>query len=270
MPEHERTSRLIPDSWNLEAPPRHLSQGLLLAGASVLAAGWALLGGELAPASFPLFACGALWLGRNRPEPSTAARVEHLLAILEARDRYTASHCSRVGAFADLLAHELGIESPARLRDLRIAAILHDVGKLDVALDVLHKPAPLDPDEREAIERHVQTGSRRASCFESRICAIIEQHHERVDGRGYPRGLSGEQILLEARIVAVADAFDAMTSDRPYRSALTPEAALAELERASTEELQFDPVVVAALRRRFDEFAALCTRAEARLSSPLA
>jgi putative nucleotidyltransferase with HDIG domain len=220
----------------------------------------------------PLLGLTAVWLsGRGRG--ATTARVERFLATLEDKDRYTASHCSRVAAFADLIADELGLADACRLRNLRIAALLHDLGKLDVPLGILHKPGKLDEEEWSTMRRHVESGTRRASALAADVRTIIAQHHERPDGRGYPCRLAGDEICLEARIVAVADAFDAMTSDRPYRRALDPSYALTELRSsagACPGGAQFDPAVVEALARRFGEALALCTGEAAAHSSPLA
>ncbi|WP_373047599.1 HD-GYP domain-containing protein [Vulgatibacter sp.] len=264
--------RLTPD-WNLELyRPIHIGVAGAVAAALAAAAAAASAGSALASAaSMPLLGLTAAWLQRRRSRPSTSCRVQGFLETLEARDRYTASHCSRVAAFADLLAEELGLDDPKRLRNLRIAALLHDLGKLDVSLEILHKPGKLDDVEWRQMRAHVQAGTRRASCLTAGVRRIIAQHHERPDGRGYPRQLKGEQISLEARIVAVADAFDAMTSDRPYRKAVGADVALAELNRTSlgtSGRQQFDPEIVAALERRFTEAAALCTAEAARESSP--
>lgn len=267
-------SRLLPD-WDLEPAA---TSALRITGAVAAAVGAAAALSAAGPAlagvaSVPILGLTAAWLhGRIRREP-TSVRVEGLLATLEAKDRYTASHCSRVAAFADLIAEEVGLTDRARLRNLRIAALLHDLGKLDVPLAILHKPGKLDADEWEAMRGHVLAGTRRAAGLATAVCRIIAQHHERPDGLGYPRRLADDAICLEARIVAVADAFDAMTSDRPYRRSLGPDYALAELRRSVGDRpggAQFDPEVVEALARRFDEAAALCTREAARHASPLA
>jgi len=264
----------IPPDWNLDLrQPGRLGLAGAVAGALAGAALLASRGPHLvAGGSLPLLGLTALWL-RRRGSRCAGVQVDHFLRTLEARDRYTASHCSRVAAFADLIAEEMGLRNPSRLLHLRVAALLHDLGKIDVPLEILHKPGKLDEAEWEAMRSHVEAGCRRAAGTRRAICRIIAQHHERPDGKGYPRRLRGDQICLEARIVAVADAFDAMTSDRPYRAALDPEVALAELLRSSApgaDEQQFDPRVVAALQRRFAEACLLCTPASARNASPAA
>lgn len=259
--------------WNLESadpPPRRNGAG---AGVAAVAAAVAWFGGVPGRVGAALLAVAALAHQRRAANRSTAERVESLLSTLEARDRYTASHCSRVGAFADLIAEELGSLDADRLCHLRIAAVLHDLGKLDVPLAILCKPGRLDRDEWTVMRRHAHAGAERAASLHERVRTIIAQHHERPDGRGYPLGLAGEAVCVEARIVAVADAFDAMTSNRPYRKALAPAVALAELRRAAgldgeSRGTQFDPGIVAAFTRRFDEACLLCTAEATRHASP--
>lgn len=198
--------------------------------------------------------------GRLARISAERARAARLLAELGDADGYTAAHCSRVGAIAAAIADELGIGG-IRREELVLAASLHDLGKADLPADVLQKDGPLSPEERKIMESHVQAGERRAAEFSPVVREIIAQHHERADGRGYPRRLAGEAIRLEARVVAVADAFDAMTSDRCYRRGRPAAEALVELRRCARPEgsnYQFDPRVVEALARRFDEIASLC------------
>jgi putative nucleotidyltransferase with HDIG domain len=199
------------------------------------------------------------------------AGVRALLATLAKRDRATAAHCTRVARVAELIAHELGGLSPERRHDLRTAGLLHDIGKLWVPLPILHKPGALDETEWVHMRAHAADGSslaRSALAISARACRIIHQHHERIDGRGYPEGIDGERILLEARILAVADALDAMICDRPYRRGLPLPVAMAELRRSSGHgpdgERQFDPVVVAALAARLPEVEHLYRRELAR------
>ena len=135
---------------------------------------------------------------------------------------------------------------PSRCELIRRAAVLHDLGKVEVPHEVLRKPGPLSEDEWELMRRHPQTGAemlKDAGLHEEH--EIVIAHHERPDGRGYPHGLSGDEIPLEARILSVADAYEAMTSDRPYRKALADIEAREELLAGSGS--QFDPIVV----RRF-------------------
>ncbi len=182
------------------------------------------------------------------------AAIKVLAAAIEARDPYTGGHVARVAAYAVATARELGWD-PHRLVTLEFAATLHDLGKIGVEDRILRKPGPLDPAEREQMRQHTRVGARilenvpyleEENFLEmARSCALY--HQERYDGLGYPQGLRGSAIPQEARIVAVADTFDAMTTDRPYREALSREAAIGEIEREAGT--QFDPEVVAAFLR---------------------
>ena len=149
-------------------------------------------------------------------------------------------HSTRVTEFAESLARLLGWRG-SRLEALQLGGSLHDVGKISVDASVLRKCGPLTEQELEQIRRHPVTGARLVESFEDFEAALpyVLHHHERWDGFGYPHGLSGERIPLEARLLGVADAFDAMTSARAYRPALTVEQALVELERCAGS--QFDP-----------------------------
>ena len=159
---------------------------------------------------------------------------------LEARDPYLRGHSARVTALAEALAVALGWTG-SRIDALRLGGSLHDVGKISVQASVLRKPGPLTDDEACQIRRHPVAGARLVECFDQFLAAVpcVLHHHERWDGTGYPHGLEGDLIPLEARVLGVADAFDAMTSVRPYRPALSVEAALAELDRCAGS--QFDP-----------------------------
>jgi putative nucleotidyltransferase with HDIG domain len=170
-----------------------------------------------------------------------------LAETLDLRDVATARHSETVGRYSEQIARELGFE-PARVERVRAAGILHDIGKLGIADAVLHKPGRLEPHEWDEIRRHSEIGSRILEHANLRDIGLwVLAHHERMDGAGYPHGLPGEAIPLEARILAVADAYEAMTADRPYRRALPLDTARAELrEGAGT---QFDAGVVAAFER---------------------
>jgi HD-GYP domain-containing protein (c-di-GMP phosphodiesterase class II) len=161
-------------------------------------------------------------------------------AALEARDPYLRGHSARVTALAEALALALGWTG-RRLDTLRLGGSLHDVGKITVEASVLRKPGPLTDEEFCQIRRHPVAGARLVEFFDDFALArpSVLHHHERWDGTGYPHRLEGDSIPLEARVLGVADAFDAMTSVRPYRSALSVESALAELERCAGS--QFDP-----------------------------
>ncbi len=165
-----------------------------------------------------------------------------LSRAIEARDPYTRGHSTRVTALAELLGRRLGW-SEERLASLRVGGPLHDIGKLAVPDAVLSKEGRLDEHERAQIQEHPRIGAKlilRIAALRQAIPYVL-YHHERWDGTGYPSGKAGEEIPVEARVLALADAFDAMTSDRPYRPALTREEALAEVERCAGT--QFDPEI---------------------------
>ncbi|WP_435839136.1 HD-GYP domain-containing protein [Streptodolium elevatio] len=185
-------------------------------------------------------------LARVRGEAARDASVRSLLRAVEVKDGYTRAHSERVAYAAVLIARQLGMPKQ-RVTLLKYAALLHDVGKLGVPTRLLTKSGPLDADERETIQRHPQCGADlvRDLDFLGEGREGILHHHERMDGRGYPSGLRGDAIPEFARIIAVADAFDAMTSTRSYRRSRPIEAALAELHRCSGA--QFDARMVAAL-----------------------
>ena len=159
------------------------------------------------------------------------AAVAALGATTELRDPYTAGHQRRVAELAGAIAAELGW-SEEQIETLRIAALLHDIGKIVVPAEILAKPGRLTELEMELVRQHAQAGAATIAHidFGDAIAAAIAQHHERLDGSGYPAGLTGDQILPGARILAVADVVEAMMSHRPYRPAQPTEAALAEIE----------------------------------------
>lgn len=154
-----------------------------------------------------------------------------LAVEVEVRDGYTAEHCSRLQALSYATGQELGL-SPAKLYLLDYGAYLHDVGKVKVPLDILQKPSALSDQEWRLIKQHPIFGRELLeTTYLKEAGTIVEQHHERSDGSGYPYGLAGDDILVEASVVAVADTYDAMTTDRPYRRALSSEDAFRELKR---------------------------------------
>jgi HD-GYP domain-containing protein (c-di-GMP phosphodiesterase class II) len=169
--------------------------------------------------------------------------INAVVNTLEARDPYTRGHTERVTLISDNIARRMGISDEA-LYIIKLGALLHDVGKIGVTDAILTKPGPLDSREVLQIREHPDKGRRILSNIDYLKKAIpcVLHHHERYDGRGYPERLSGARIPLPGRIIAVADAFDAMTSDRPYRRALTVRRAMAELRRHAGR--QFDPAVV--------------------------
>ncbi|MEU7409050.1 HD-GYP domain-containing protein [Streptomyces sp. NPDC042638] len=184
----------------------------------------------------------------HRERAAHQATIRALVQAVDIKDGYTRGHSERVGQASVLIARELGMDDD-RVEVLRFAGILHDVGKLGVPTRLLRKDGPLTPEERRIIELHPEYGHEmvRGISFLGEARAAILHHHERLDGKGYPYGLAGAQIPECARIVAVADAFDAMTSTRSYSRARPVEAALAELERCAGSH--FDPRMVTALVR---------------------
>jgi putative nucleotidyltransferase with HDIG domain len=190
---------------------------------------------------------GGLTAAEAETQSAYLGAIRALAAALDARDPYTAGHSERVSALSVLIARQLSL-SEAEVDIIRLGALLHDIGKIGVADHILRKPGPLSADEFEQIRRHPGLGARilRKVPFLEPHLAIVELHHERPDGKGYPFGLLGDNIPLDARIVHVADAFDAMTSARAYRPARAAAVALVELQRYSGT--QFDPASVDALR----------------------
>ena len=162
---------------------------------------------------------------------SELGELRELAVEVELKDGYTSDHCRRLQDLSYALGKELGLKSK-RLHLLDYGAYLHDVGKIRVPLSILNKPAKLTPEEWVVIKKHPLYGRELLDqTFMKEAGTIVEQHHERLDGSGYPYGLSGDEILIEAAIVAVVDTFDAMTTDRPYSKASTQAEALAEIRR---------------------------------------
>ncbi|MFF4246377.1 HD-GYP domain-containing protein [Streptomyces sp. NPDC001822] len=187
----------------------------------------------------------------HRRHAAHRATIRALVQAVDIKDGYTRGHSERVGRASELIARELGMEE-SRMEALRFAGILHDIGKLGVPTRVLRKDGPLTPEERGIIELHPEYGHEivRGIGFLDEARAAILHHHERLDGSGYPYGLAGDEIPEFARVVAVADAFDAMTSTRSYRRGRPVPAAVEELRRCAGS--QFDPLMVRALARALD------------------
>ncbi len=179
---------------------------------------------------------------------SEGLMAEALLNALDLRTRETRAHCRRVAAYALILAEELGLRGRATA-ELERGALLHDVGKIGVPDAILSKPAALTPEEWVIMRQHSAMGARILEGFETLRVAqrVVLQHHERWDGQGYPSGLAGELISVEARILAVADTMDAILSHRPYRQAQEFAAVVREIESGAGR--QFDPAVVTAFAR---------------------
>jgi diguanylate cyclase (GGDEF)-like protein len=186
-----------------------------------------------------------------RPEERATRREHRLLATalaraVDAKDAGTRNHCETVSELCVLLGQALGLDAD-RIERLRLAGLLHDVGKIGVSDRILGKPGRLNDDEVAEMSRHVRIGHAIVASAElEEEARWVRHHHEHFDGSGYPDGLSGEEIPPESRIILVADAFEAMTADRPYRRARPVDEALAELDRLSGT--QFDPACVDALR----------------------
>jgi response regulator RpfG family c-di-GMP phosphodiesterase len=171
--------------------------------------------------------------------------VRRLSRAVEFRDQDTGAHIARISAFAALIARSAGLDAE-HCGLIERASPLHDVGKVAIPDSVLLKPGPLTPAERSVIETHAETGHRLLEGSDSAVlqlaATIALTHHEHYDGGGYPRGLTGEGIPIEGRIVAIADVFDALTSDRVYRPAMTFDQAVAILRQG--RGTQFDPVLL--------------------------
>jgi diguanylate cyclase (GGDEF)-like protein len=182
----------------------------------------------------------------ERLERAYLGTAEALAAALEAKDAYTAEHARSIVEQAEAVGRRLGMDEAA-LRDLRFAAVFHDIGKIAIPESILNKPGPLDDPERAVMERHTVVGEQILAPVEflENVRRLVRHEHERWDGRGYPDGLAGSDIPLGARVILVCDALHAMTSDRPYRRAMSETAAIEELRRHAGT--QFDPTVVDAL-----------------------
>ncbi len=178
--------------------------------------------------------------------------VAAIAATIEMRDLYTAGHQRRVAQLSVAIARELGLAEP-RIQGLYLASVVHDGGKVKVPAEILAKPGTLTEPESALLHEHASAGHDilKGIAFPWPIAEIVYQHHERLDGSGYPRGLKGDEVMLEARILAVADVLEAMNSHRPYRAALGIEAALGEI--VAQRGLRYDTTVVDAAVRLFRE-----------------
>jgi HD-GYP domain-containing protein (c-di-GMP phosphodiesterase class II) len=183
-------------------------------------------------------------------EDGSAPGLPELAALLEERDQALSAHGARVAEYAVAIAREMGLPTPALAR-VRIASRLHDLGKVWVSRDILDKAGPLTEEEWVEVRHHPRTVARLLqSTALHDLADIVVAHHERPDGDGYPNGVPAAQTPLEAQIVAVADVYDAMLSERPYAPAVTPSEARSELARVASTQL--DANVVEAFLRVLD------------------
>lgn len=220
--------------------------------------------GEVSPWVLPLFLAPALAAQRSfvlyqherrltedlvaaneRLERANLSFATALVATLDARDRYTAGHSAAVAVYARDIASRMGL-SEERQKLAHVCGLVHDIGKIGLPPGLLEKPGALTLEERRLMERHSEIGEGILAKVDDygEIAKIVRHHHERVDGQGYPDGLAGEDIPLISRIIAVADAYNAMTSDRPYRDAMPSR--VARMRLAQAVQSQFDTSVVAA------------------------
>jgi putative nucleotidyltransferase with HDIG domain len=219
---------------------------------------------DLSPLTLPLFVVPALAAQRlfvlyqeqrrladdlravnDQLERANLSFASALVATLDARDRYTAGHSAAVATYSRDIARRMGL-SEADQQRVHLCGLVHDIGKVGLPAGLLEKPGPLTLEERRVMETHSSIGQQILARVDdyAEIASVVRHHHERVDGNGYPDGLAGEVIPLLSRIISVADAYNAMTSDRPYREAMPSR--VARLRLAQAVESQFDTSVVAA------------------------
>ena len=219
---------------------------------------------EISPWTLPLFFVPALaaqrWFlmyqeqrrlatdlgaANERLQAANLSFAKGLIATLDARDRYTAGHSAAVAIYARDIAERMGL-SEDQQELAHLCGLVHDIGKIGLPAGLLEKPGALTLDERREMQRHSEIGERILAKVDTyaEIASVVRHHHERVDGQGYPDGLNGDETPLLSRIIAVADAYNAMTSDRPYRDAMPSR--IARLRLAQAVETQFDTSVVAA------------------------
>jgi diguanylate cyclase (GGDEF)-like protein/putative nucleotidyltransferase with HDIG domain len=184
--------------------------------------------------------------GESSYEPLPAIVMDTLTSLalaVDAKDQFTQGHSQKVSTYAVLIAEAVGLKGP-EIEEVRLGGMLHDVGKVGILESILNKNGPLNPDEWEAMKHHVVYGAKLLEPLRGteRIREMVAHHHEFFDGSGYPEGLAGAQIPIGARIIAIADAYDTITSERTYKKARTPEEAFQELDRCGNA--QFDPELV--------------------------
>lgn len=196
-------------------------------------------------AALPLVVVRHSYETANQLQRQTHDALRALMRVIDARDQRTFDHSERVSNYAKLIAGALNL-SQEEIEVIESAALLHDLGKVGMVDELLFNPEHLNSDEHKKAQRHAEIGAELLSKFPlfEKGAVLVYHHHERYDGKGYPDGLKGEEIPLGARIISVADAYQAMTENRPYRRALSEEAAISELIKGSGS--QFDPSVVQA------------------------
>jgi putative two-component system response regulator len=202
-----------------------------------------------------------LRLKRFTDELDNVETVLFSLALsIEAKDPYTEGHCDRLSKYSVALGEKLGLSEELRVA-LRRGGLIHDIGKLSVPDHILLKPGPLTPEERKIMEQHTIMGERICAPLRSfrYVLPIIRHHHEKGDGSGYPDGLKGEQIPLTARILQIADIYDALTTDRPYRKALSSQEALL-IMRSEVEKGWWDGGLVDTLETLFTDVTGSITK----------
>ncbi len=184
--------------------------------------------------------------GNVSPDDIPIAVVETVTSLalaIDAKDHYTQGHSQKVSAYAVMIAKTLGM-SEAEVEEIRLAGLLHDIGKVGIPETILNKSGPLDASEWETMKTHTELGAKILEPLKAmnRIRHMVRHHHEFFDGTGYPDRLPGKHIPYGARVIAIADAYDTITSERTYKKARTSEDAFAELERCAAN--QFDPEIV--------------------------
>jgi len=185
--------------------------------------------------------------------------AENLIRVVDAKDEYTGAHSDRVALLVESIARQLELDDE-QVEQLKLAGRLHDLGKIAIPDRVLQKPGALTPHEERQLAHHPELGASLLDGMDIRPVDVwIKHHHEHWDGSGYPHGLAGEEIPFGSRLILVADAYDAITTDRSYRDAATPEEALTELSRHAGT--QFDPAVVAALQAHLESAGLVARRA---------
>jgi putative nucleotidyltransferase with HDIG domain len=178
------------------------------------------------------------------------SKLLSLAQAIELKDPYTKGHCERVAMYSTIIAEAIGIPDDMK-KKIRDGSWLHDCGKIGVPEAILNKPGKLSPEQFEIVKKHSCWGAEvtRKAMLHETVINIALHHHEKYDGQGYPHGLAGDRIPVEARIVSIADAYDAITSDRPYRTKLSPERAFDYLR--SEKNISFDPALVDAFISAF-------------------